>query len=178
MKQVVEQMRAACSEVVKTVSGLFVALLFILMLSPDAFSKEVIGWVENVRVTPGEVSITAKIDTGADSSSLHCECKNFLRDDERWVKFLVTDVDGEQVAIEKKVVRTTTIKRHFGNEQKRDVIRLGLCIGGQYEETDVSLVDRSGFQYDMLIGRDYLKGKFVIDPAQKFTVEPHCETAK
>jgi hypothetical protein len=171
-------MRSICSEVVKTVPGFLIAILFVLMSSPDAFSKEVIGWIENVRVTPGDVLITAKIDTGADLSSLHCECIDFLRDDERWVKFLVKGVDGEQVTIEKKVERTITITRHFGNDQKRSVIRLGLCIGGQYEEAEVSLVDRTGFKYDMLIGRSYLEGKFIIDPAVQLTVEPHCATAE
>ena len=163
----------------KAVSGFFIPLLFILMLSPDAFSKEVIGWVENAYVLPGKVLVKAKIDTGAKSSSLHCNCVNkFLRDGERWVEFSLTDVDGKQVSVEKKVIRTVKIKRHFGDMQKRDVIRLGICIGNQYEESDVSLIDRSGFNYNLLIGREYLKEKFIVDSSQQFTVNPHCSAAE
>lgn len=172
-------MKLSYEKVLKVVSGFFIPFLFISMLSTDASSKEVIGWIENVHVTPGEVLITAKIDTGADSSSLHCDCiDTFLRDDERWVRFTITDVDGKQVSIEKKVVRTTKVKGHFGDSKKREVVRLGLCIGDQYEETDVSLVDRSGFKYDMLVGRKYLAGKFVVNSSQQFTVEPHCNVAR
>ena len=175
----IEQMNLTCVKVAKTVSGFFIPLLFSLMLSQGAYAKEQIGWIENVYITPAEVSITAKIDTGADSSSLHCDCIDvFLRDGKRWVRFTITSIDGEQATIEKKVVRTVKVKGHFGDSKRRDVVRLGLCIGGQYEETDVSLVDRSGFKYNMLIGRKYLQDKFVIDPSQQFTVEPHCTDAK
>ena len=152
-----------------------VTLSFILMLSPGVFAKEVIGWVENARILQGEVLIKVKIDTGAKSSSLHSDyVTKFLRDGEPWAKFSITDIDGKQVSVEKKVVRTVKIKRHFGDVQKRDVVRMGICIGDQYEEVDVSLIDRSGFDYDLLIGRTYLIDKFVIDPSQQFTVKPHC----
>lgn len=165
------------------------SFILVVIISPDVFgkdaiakevgAKEVIGWVENVRVLPGDVLITAKIDTGADASSLHCDCINkFIRNGEPWVQFTITGVSGKQVSLEKKVERTIKIKRHFGAVQKRDVVRLGLCLGGQYEERDVSLVDRTGFKYDLLIGRKFMAGKFIVDPSQKFLVEPHCENTE
>ena len=161
------------------ISKFFITLFFIVTLSPNVFAKEVIGWVENVHVSPGNVLIKAKIDTGANSSSLHCDCVNkFMRDGERWVKFLLTDIDGKQVTVEKKVIQTVKVKRHFGGMQQRDVVRLGICIGGQYEETDVSLVDRSGFNYSLLVGRKYLKEKYIVDPSRQFTVKPHCENVE
>ncbi len=157
-------------------SKFLVSSIFLVMISTDALAKEVIGWVENVQITPGNVLITAKIDTGADSSSLHCDCiEKFMHNGEQWVRFTLTDTSGKQVSLEKKIERSIKIKRHFGDVQVRDVVRLGLCLGGQYEERNVSLVDRSGFKYDMLIGRKYLKDKFIIDPSQQFLVEPHCD---
>lgn len=161
-----------------------ISFIFVVIISPELVAKEVmtkelIGWVENVRITPGDVLITAKIDTGADTSSLHCDCVNkFIRNGEPWVKFNITGNNGKQVSLEKKIERTATIKRHFGAVQERDVIRLGLCIGGQYEERDVSLVDRTGFKYDLLIGRKFIAGKFFIDPSQQFVVEPHCKNTE
>ncbi len=162
----------------------FMSFILVVIISPDVFAKEVvakevIGWIENVRVSPGDVLITAKIDTGADTSSLHCDCINkFVRNGEPWVQFKITGVNGKQVSLEKKVERTVTVKRHFGTGQKRDVVRLGLCLGGQYEERDVSLVDRTGFKYDLLIGRKFMAGKFIVDPSQKFMAEPHCENTE
>lgn len=163
----------------KTVPG-FSKILFVLgvvfILSPGAFAKEVIGWVENVGVSSSNAIIKAKIDTGADSSSLHCECITpYERDGEQWVRFSVTDINDQTISFEKKVVRTTRVKRHFGEVQKRLVVRMGICIGDQYGETDVSLVDRTGFNYSMLIGRKYLKDKFIVDPAETFLSRPQCE---
>ena len=85
----------------KTVLGLS-KILFVLgvvfILSPAAFAKEVIGWVENVGVSSSNAIIKAKIDTGADSSSLHCECNTpFERDGEQWVKFTVTDINDKGI---------------------------------------------------------------------------------
>lgn len=160
-------------------SKLFIGLIMILTFSPGVFAKQVVGWVETVGVSPANTLVKAKIDTGADSSSLHCDCITpYERDGDSWVRFTITDIDGELVSYEKKVVRTVKVKRHFGDVQKRIVVRMGLCIGDQYGETDVSLVDRSGFNYDLLIGRKYLKDKFIVDPARTFTVQPQCSTAE
>ena len=164
------------SKTVHVASRLVIVLSIVLMISPAAFAKEVIGWVENVGVSPSNSIIKAKIDTGADSSSLHCECITpYERDGEQWVRFTVTDINDQSVSYEKKVERKVKVKRHFGEVQRRLVVRMGICIGDQYGETDVSLVDRSGFNYSMLIGRKYLKEKFIVDPAETFMSEPKCE---
>jgi hypothetical protein len=164
------------SKVIHGLSKLFFALSIVLMLSPGVFAKDVIGWVENVGVSSTNTVIKAKIDTGADSSSLHCECITpYERDGEQWVKFTITDIDDQSVSYEKKIVRRTKVKRHFGEVQERIVVRMGICIGEQYGETDVSLVDRSGFNYSLLIGRKYLKDKFIVDPGETFLSSPQCE---
>lgn len=156
-------------------SNLISCMMIILIFSPSVYSKEVIGWVENVGVSSSNVIVKAKIDTGADSSSMHCDCITpYERDGELWVRFSVADIEGEQVSFERKILRNVKVKRHFGDVQQRYVVRMGFCIGEQYEETDVSLVDRSGFNYNLLVGRKYLKDKFVVDPAKKFTVSPQC----
>lgn len=169
-------MKTANDKVMSAVSKFLITLSFILILSPDVFAKEVIGWVENVGVSASNTIIKAKIDTGADSSSLHCDCITpFDRDGELWVRFTITDIDDQSVSYEKKIIRTTKVKRHFGEVQVRHVVRMGICIGNQYAETDVSLVDRSGFNYDLLIGRKYLKDNFIVDPGKTFTTRPQCE---
>ena len=164
------------SKAVHVLSKLFIALSIVFMLSPNVYAKEVIGWVENVGVSSSNAIVKAKIDTGADSSSLHCECITpYERDGEQWVKFTITDIDGQSISYEKKILRTTKVKRHFGEVQERIVVRMGICIGDQYGETDVSLVDRSGFNYSLLIGRKYLKNKFIVDPGETFMSSPQCQ---
>ena len=151
-------------------------LLLLLVFSSAAHSREVIGWVENIGISGVSTIVKAKIDTGADSSSLHCDCiKPYERDGDLWVNFTITDIAGESTSIEKKIIRKIKVKRHFGESQERYVVRLGLCIGDEYAEADVNLVDRSGFNYDLLIGRKFLKDRFIVDPAKKFTAQPSCD---
>lgn len=156
---------------------IFAALLHVLVFTPAAYSRDIIGWVENVGVSQANIIVKAKIDTGADSSSLHCDCMTpYERDGELWVSFTISDIKGKSISYEKKVIREVKVKRHFGNVQQRYVVRMGFCIGHVYGETDVSLVDRSGFNYDLLIGRKFLKDRFIVDPAKTFTVQPVCNT--
>ncbi len=110
-------------KVTNIIFNLINGLIIVLVLSPAAYSSEVIGWVENVGVTPSNVVVKAKIDTGADSSSLHCDCINkFIRDGESWVSFMLTDVDGKEVVVEKKLLRKVKVKRHFGDAQRQTAL--------------------------------------------------------
>jgi hypothetical protein len=138
-------------------------------------NKIIAGWIENVRIYPSGLVIQAKLDSGAETSSL--DARNltlFKRAGADWVRFEVTHRDGQATTLERPVLRQTTIKRHFAKYQKRPVIKLGVCLGKFYRETEVNLVDRTGFQYPMLIGRKFMENFLVIDPALKFTVEPEC----
>jgi len=146
-----------------------------LVLLPLADGKEVIGWVEKVRIYPGNLLVEARIDTGADTSSLHCDCiTSFDRNGEKWVSFVVETSDGKPNLMEQKVVRMAKIKRHFGEVQERMVVKLGVCLGSTYKEAEVTVVDRSGLTYPMLIGRDFLQGHFVVDPSVSHKASPQC----
>ena len=101
--------------------------------------------------------------------------KTYERDGDLWVTFSITDIAGKSISYDKKIIRKIKVKRHFGEAQQRYVVRMGLCIGDQYGEVDVNLVDRSGFNYDLLVGRKYLKDRFTVDPAKKFTAQPSCD---
>ena len=56
----------------------------------------VFGLVEQVRLYPGEIDVRAKLDTGADNSSLHAVgISRFKRKGEKWVHFQTLDENGE-----------------------------------------------------------------------------------
>lgn len=139
-------------------------------------TKGLVGWVERVRLYPGDVTIQAKLDTGADSSSLHAtDTEEFQKDGKQWVRFSVEDRFGKKIPFERQIRSHTRIKRGENKADRRPVVKLGLCIGSSYMETEVNLVDRSGFDYPMLIGRNFLAGNVVVDPSSMHTIDPDCK---
>ncbi|HKK14440.1 MAG TPA: RimK/LysX family protein [Gammaproteobacteria bacterium] len=157
------------------IQGTVVAAVMLLAGAALAADQTVVGWVEQVRIYPGALSVRAKVDTGAKTSSLNCDCiQTFQREGKPWVRFTVTNTQGRSTSLERPVVREVIIKRHYGREQKRPVIRLGLCMAGVYKQTDVNLVDRSGFNYQMLIGRRFLQQDFIVNPSRTFLTKPAC----
>jgi hypothetical protein len=157
---------------------LALALLIAAPVDAAQKPKTVTGWVEEVKLYPGGVRVQAKLDTGADFSSLDCDCITpYERDGAKWVRFSVKGADGKLVSLERQIVRTAKIKRHFGEVQERLVVRLGMCLASRYKEVDVTLVDRTGLEYPMLVGRNFLRGRFVVDSSVKFTTTPNCPTA-
>lgn len=140
-----------------------------------AQDKEVVGWLEKVRIYPGDLVIHAKLDTGAKHSSLNAShVTAFERDGEQWVRFDVTSRYGKTVTIERKVRRMVKIKRHGAKPQARFAINLGICLGNVYRDVEVNLAERREFLYQMLVGRSFLGGRFVIDSSTKYITKPNC----
>lgn len=148
-------------------------------LPARAAEPQTVGWVERVKLGADGVVVAAKLDTGADTSSLHAANVRWQkREDGDWVAFDVTGASGETVRFERKVTRIARIKQNSAPAQKRPTVVMGICLGNVYELAEVNLADRSRFDYGMLIGRNFLARRFTVDPARKHTVEPACEEAR
>jgi len=161
---------------------IFLVLLFLCdapVFSEVATSNKdllVAGWVENVSLFPGNLKIKAKLDTGARNSSLNAKyIEDFERDGEKWVRFKLKNWKGRTEKFEARVIRTATIKQHETESVSRPVIRLGICLGNIYKEVEVNLQDRSKFNYQMLIGRSYLRKSILVDSSVTFTIQPDCQ---
>jgi len=142
-----------------------------------AAEKDIFGWVEHVLVGQSQLDLQAKLDTGADTSSLHASKIRRYRakDKQLWVEFRLSDEEsGRSVRYKKKLVRYAYIKKHDGPSQKRPVVKIEICLGDHEREVEVSLVDRSGFQYPVLLGRNALEGLIVVDPELELTTKPTC----
>ncbi|MFZ7113674.1 MAG: ATP-dependent zinc protease [Desulfatiglandales bacterium] len=147
------------------------------LLGADPVEKEkaVIGRVERVRITPGGLTLRAKIDTAADNSSVHVEgIEAFERDSDEWVRFRIVDKEGNTVQLERKILRVTRVKQKNRNSERRYVVELGLCLGDVYKDVPVNLVDRDKFKQNLLVGRSFLRGSFIVDPEITLTREPAC----
>lgn len=139
--------------------------------------KETFGWLERVVIGPGNIELEAKLDTGADTSSLDAaNIRRIRRGDNRFVRFTIEHpVDGEPMTVERPLERRATIKRHDGEHQRRPVILMNVCLGSTLlHQIEVTLIDRSEFNYALLLGRSALEGVAVVDPEVTFTREPDC----
>lgn len=142
---------------------------------PSAAEPTVVGWVERAIIQPEGLEVIAKVDTGAQTSSLNApKMKRFMRGGEEWVTFTVTNRTGKSAEFTKRIVRTVKIRRHRTPSQQRPVVTLGICLGNIYRLTEVNLVDRSRFNYQLLIGRRFLRRNVLVNPGRTFISTPNC----
>ena len=174
--------------IMKNLSWIIKVIFLVLLFLSDApvFSEVgpsnkdllVAGWVENVSLFPGNLKIKAKLDTGAKNSSLNAKhIEEFERDGAKWLRFELKNWKGRTQSFEARVIRMTTIKQHETQSVTRPVIRLGICLGNVYKEVEVNLQDRSKFNYQLLIGRSYLRNSILVDSSATLTVQPDCQGA-
>lgn len=142
-----------------------------------AHAQTTVGWAERVTIVENDAPLQAKIDTGADISSLHCACDlsaMYEAQGQRWVEFSLLDDKGVAHRLRKPVLRIASIRTHGQAPLSRMVIKLGICVDKVKKETEFTLVDRTGYKYPMLIGRNFLAGEFLVNSAETFTSKPDC----
>ena len=164
----------------KYILTLICSFVVVSMSTLAAEGKQSIGWLELVKIYPGNLKMRAKIDTGAKSSSINAlNLELFERDSEPWVRFKLRDMSTLQktrtITLEKKILRSIKIKRKGGGLDERVVVALEICIGGIHKKIEMNLMDRSNFNYQVLIGRTDLENDFLVDPSVTFTRKPVCK---
>lgn len=131
--------------------------------------KQLIGNVEDIHIEPPDVVLPARVDTGAESSSLDArELQEFMRDGSPWVRFHTVDSRGQPTKdIEQPVIRHVRIQQaNSTTVERRPVIRLQVRIGSHTELAEFTLSDRSHLTYPVLIGRNVLSDVMVVDVSQ------------
>ncbi len=135
-----------------------------------------IGWVERVQIYPFNMQLDSKVDTGADTCSVHAEdIESFKKNKTQYVRFKMANRYGEIKKVERKVLRMTKIKNKDGGYHIRPVVNLGLCIDDYLEYVACNLVDRSNFDYPVLVGRNFLAGHFLVNSSETYNSEPSCD---
>ncbi len=137
-----------------------------MMLRRESDTLVVIGWREWVCLPElGIASLKAKVDTGARTSALHAF--GVERIDPRRVRFKVhphqrddeASVDTEAELVDERMVRSSS-----GFAELRPVVRTALELGGARFEAEFTLTDRALLGFRMLLGREALRSRFVVDP--------------
>ena len=131
---------------------------------------QTIGQIEYVDILPEGIRQKARVDTGAETTSLGAfDIEPFERDGKAWVKFKVLQrSSGEAHIFSKPIARNVLIKRHGAKNVRRPVIKMTLAMGSIKRKIEVSLTDRSKFEFPVLIGRNFLYGDIRIDINNKF----------
>ena len=130
-----------------------------------------LGWREWISLPDlGVDKISAKIDTGANTSSLYAtHIKVIEINDEEFAKFRVTyGKPGHRKfsTTQAPLVGFRKVKSSSGETEERPVIKTSICIMGQCWKSEVTLTSRQSMQYPMLLGRACLRKRFIVDPSK------------
>lgn len=138
-------------------------------------SSIVAGWIERINLPDHAMVFEAKLDTGADNSSVNGRnIERFRREGLSYIRFALFDDSGKFVPIEAPVVRTVKVKRSGLDGDSRPVIRLKVCVGGLIFESDFTVADRADLSYQVLIGRNVLAGRILVDSGRERIVSDKC----
>ncbi|MGB0498955.1 MAG: ATP-dependent zinc protease, partial [Rubricella sp.] len=104
--------------------------------------------------------IRAKIDTGAKTSALHAPGL------ERNGAFAHFMLGGHRV--EARVRELREIRSSNGQTEERPVIETTLAVAGKAFPIELTLTDRREMSFPLLVGRDAIRGRALVDPARSW----------
>ena len=116
--------------------------------------------------------ITAKVDTGAYTTALHC---HDIREEKGVLYFKLLDpahegYTGKELSFSDYIQKE--IKNSFGESEKRYIIKTLVRIGKKRIKSVISLTDRGTMRYPVLIGRKLLKNRFIVDVSLLNSIPP------
>lgn len=144
-------------------------------LHPTLYPLPLIGWREDVSLPElsGRVLI-AKIDTGARTAALHA-------DEIRVVGkkvFFCLELDGKQRQFEVGFQGTKRVKSSNGFSELRPIIETLVEVGAHTFLAEITLTNRIDMGVPMLLGRNAIKGRFIVNPARSFILSRRKKKVK
>jgi hypothetical protein len=135
--------------------------------------KAVVGRLESINLPNLAISdLQVRVDTGAKTSSLHVDnIVKYMKKGKPYVKFdLHPDIHNvsQLVSCDAPVCDIRKIKSSNGDAEQRYVIKTPITLGKRTWEIEITLTDRSDMNYLMLLGREALGDKFLVDPSSVF----------
>ncbi|SFI82270.1 Uncharacterized conserved protein [Nitrosomonas sp. Nm34] len=163
--------------------------IFLLITSDSVLSdsktdqpepRHILGWVESIRLEPWGLKMLARIDTGANTSSMSArDIHQFKKGNKDWVRFIL-DFGTEKgkptrtVEIERPLLRSHKIKQHSGISQERLIIAMDVCLANEIRKVEFNLIDRRALNYPILLGRKALAGVALVDSSRTHLSKADC----
>lgn len=147
-------------------------------MGDEASKSFVAGWHEPVALPDlGIERAFAKLDTGADGSVLHARDVRLVEGSmPQMVEFTAPllrrqesckDWPGGGVRrVRARLIERCVVRSSNGDDETRYVIATRLVIGSLDFEAEFSLTAREGLRFPILIGRDALSGRLLVDSAR------------
>lgn len=135
-------------------------------------NRLILGEIENVFLDPPNLEFSARIDTGAKTSSLNAvDMVEFERDGSPYVKFHVIHPEtGKKIELTRRVRGHVRIKDHKSESRRRPIVSLRVRLANIDERISFTLVDRSKFSQQVLLGRNFLRDLAVVDVSKKHSI--------
>jgi len=112
-------------------------------------------------------NVKAKVDTGAYRSSLHCDfVEEYSDNGDTYLSIVTTDLSGKPMtdhASSVKLIKKILVKSSNGLKQERPVVMLPVRLAGNLYEVEFTLTNRQDMKFPILLGRKFLRDKFVVD---------------
>ena len=133
----------------------------------------IIGWRERVALPQLKVEqIKAKIDTGARSSALHAfKIEEFALNNKLMIRFQVHPRQRDNkfiVMAEAELLEYRKVTSSGGHAQIRPVILTTVQLGMKQWQIELTLTNRDVMGFRMLLGRQAVRDRFLIDPGKSF----------
>ncbi|MBP6312609.1 MAG: RimK/LysX family protein [Flavobacteriales bacterium] len=131
--------------------------------------KITIGRLEHIALTDlGVPRVIAKIDTGAYRSAIHYQDLG-IRTVNGERKLVVTFQMG---GVRKKMIfsrfKRVKVKSSNGSISNRYLISTVVRLNDHAVRTQFTLFDRSDMKFQVLLGRKFLQGRFLVDVSEKY----------
>jgi len=116
--------------------------------------------------------IKARIDSGAKTSSIQAQnIKIFVKGGKEWASFEVFPIQENRsikISCEAPLIDRRMVKSSSGISEERFVVKTSLNMGEQEFDIELTLAARENMEYRMLLGREALSGRFMVNPAKSF----------
>ena len=127
----------------------------------------------------GIPAIKARVDSGAKTSSIQAtNLKVFRKGNREWVKFEVNPLPENRsigILCEAQLVDRRMVKSSSGISEERLVVKTPVTIGEHTFDIELTLANRDTMEFRMLLGREALNERFIVNPAINYAVQEFVE---
>ena len=127
----------------------------------------------------GIPAVKARVDSGAKTSSIQANnVKIYNKGSEEWVRFEVNPIQENRsvtITCEAPLVDRRTVKSSVGISEERLVVRADIKLGENVHSIELTLANRDTMEYRMLLGREALNQRYIVNPAESYCVQNFTE---